>query len=209
MKINSQKLMIVLLVTTSVLLVALLIYGGFALGKNGGASSDSISRPSHDTGGAHHPATDAPVPDPDGSHPATIVPISSERVPEHPARSGRIEAPDMGLLHLVLYWETLSRTQDTAKVRVTVKISTHALSVSERKGCPLEVLGKTYYYDAPDIEYSGDDRTEIFLGEQVITMPLVGGCGSAEVSTSWQFRGEYSGVAIDKLPLDGFIEIKD
>ena len=40
-------------------------------------------------------------------------------------------------------------------------------------------------------------------------MPLVGGCGSAEVSTAWQFRGEYAGVAIDALTLDGFIEIKD
>ena len=217
MKIDSKKLMIVLLALTALVLVALLVYGGFALGDRGDGSVGSGRRPqdrqhttSPDTtnGGSlpgDNSESSGEIPD----HPGTASPTGTPVHQNYPARSGRLVETDNSLLSLVIDWETTSRTADSATVKLTVKIRCYSLFVSERKNCPLVFLGQTYSYNAPAISYDGSERTEFVLHEETVTMPLVGGCGSAEVSTAWQFRGEYAGVAIDALTLDGFIEIKD
>lgn len=217
MKIDSKKLMIVLLALTALVLVALLIYGGFALGDRGDSSEGSETRtqdrqhttsPDTTNGGSlsgDNSESSGEIPD----HPGTASPTGTPVHQNYPARSGRLVETDNSLLSLVIDWETTSRTADSATVKLTVKIRCYSLFVSERKNCPLVFLGQTYSYTAPAISYDGNERTEFVLHEETVTMPLVGGCGSAEVSTAWQFRGEYAGVAIDALTLDGFIEIKD
>lgn len=212
MKIDSKKLMIALLALTGLLLLALLIYGGFFLsGINGGGTADSgTGHVSPDTSSTPEPGvTDDPdvttgVPDPNNSDE-----ITTDIKTSFNACSGRVEQPTDSLISMVIDWETLSRTSDMATVKVSVKIISYALFVSERNGCKLTFLGKTYPYSAPAISYEGPDRREFTIHEQTLTMPLVGGCGSAEVSASWLFRGEYSGIPIDELTLNGFIEIKD
>ena len=217
MKIDSKKLMIVLLALTALVLVALLIYGGFALGDRGDSSEGSETRtqdrqhttsPDTTNGGSlsgDNSESSGEIPD----HPGTASPTGTPVHQNYPARSGRLVETDNSLLSLVIDWETTFRTADSATVKLTVKIRCYSLFVSERKNCPLVFLGQTYSYNAPAISYDGSERTEFVLHEETVTMPLVGGCGSAEVSTAWQFRGEYAGVAIDALTLDGFIEIKD
>ncbi len=212
MKIDSKKLMIVLLAITGLLLLALLIYGGFTLSgmHGGGTTGDGTGQVSPDTSYRAEPGvTNAPdvttsAPDPNSSDEITTDLNTSFK-----ACSGRVEQPTDTLISLVIDWETLSRKADMATVRVSVKICSYALFVSERNGCKLTFLGKTYPYSAPEISYEGPDRQEFTIHEQTLTMPLVGGCGSAEISASWLFRGEYSGVPIDELTLNGFIEIKD
>lgn len=219
MKIDSKKLMIALLAITALLLLTLLIYGGFALGGKGGEeSTPDITNRKITTETAESSRTASPdfteitsaATDPQGitTQPYTAE-ITEAPQTELPQCSGRIEDKSDSLISLVIDWQTVSRSSDMATVKVTVKISSYSLFVSERNGCPLTFLGQTYTYKAPAINYDGKTRTEFVIHEQTVSMPLVGGCGSAAISTSWQFRGEYAGVAIDKLTLDGFIEIKD
>ena len=133
MKIDSKKLMIALLAITALLLLALLIYGGFALGGKGGEEStpDFTNRKI---------TTEAPessrIPSPDiteitsavtDPHGITTQPYTAEvtEAPptELPQCSGRIEGKSDSLICLVIDWQTVSRSSDMATVKVTVKIS--------------------------------------------------------------------------------------
>lgn len=214
MKINSKKLMVATLIVTALVLVALLIYGGFSLGKRGDGNELSDTSQSGGTG-APSPATSEKNNSSDDSgtdhttSPGTVSPTAVPTDPKYPLYSGRIIESNSALLTLVVDWEILSRTSDIATVRLTVKIRSYSLYVSERKNCPLTFLGQTYSFTAPAISYGGTEQSEFVLHEQTVTMPLVGGCGSAPINVSWNFRGEYAGETIDTLTLDGFIEIKD
>lgn len=218
MKIDSKKLMIALLIITALILTALLIYGGFALGREGGDESTeapagstappdtSNQKSSTDAQRPDDTALTEPLPTASSGEEST----SPEPPPvEHQAKSGRIIADEAALLSLVIDWETVSRTADTAEVELTLKVRSYSLFVSERYNCKFKFLGETYSYTAPAIAYDGADRTEFAIYETTLSMPLVGGCGSAEVSASWPFRGVYAGVNIDELTINGFIEIKD
>lgn len=218
MKIDSKKLMIALLIITALILTALLIYGGFALGDDGGeestaAPTDSTFAP--DTSHTQSTANSTTTTDPIGNETATPVSSGNETTAPEPqgttyqARSGRVIADEAALLSLLIDWETVSRTADTAEVKLTLKVRSYSLFVSERYNCPFKFLGQAYTYTAPAIAYEGTDRTEFAIYETTVTMPLVGGCGSAEVSASWPFRGVYAGANIDELSINGFIEIKD
>lgn len=214
MKIDSKKLMIILLVVTALVLVSLLIYGGFSLGKPEDTSyaPDTIPRTVNGTTGTEQsglPGTDDISAPDTGSTPGDPYSTETAPVKHYPLYSGRIVESNSALLTLVVDWNILSRTSDMATVKLTVKIRSYSLFVSERKNCPLTFLGQTYSFTAPAISYAGTEQTEFVLHEQTVTMPLVGGCGSAELNVSWNFRGEYAGVQIDTLTLDGFIEIKD
>lgn len=218
MKIDSKKLMIALLIITALILTALLIYGGFALGRNGGDESTETPAGSTAAPDTSNTKSSTDTQRPDDTSITEPLPTTSSgdetTSPEPPpatyqAKSGRIIADEAALLSLVIDWETVSRTADTAEVKLTLKVRSYSLFVSERYNCEFKFLGEAYSYTAPAIAYDGADRTEFAVYETTLAMPLVGGCGSAEISAVWPFHGVYAGVNIDELAINGFIEIKD
>lgn len=225
MKIDSKKLMFALIALTSVVLIILIVIGLSIGGRNtygdgdeqfsNTPSSDSKPVSSSECGSDDtSDTTNAPNGIPSnntGIQPQETFAASTETTnASYETRSGRIESVSASpLLSLVIDWETISRTSEHAEVKLTIKVRSYSIFVSARRSCPLEILGGKYTFDAPAINYDGKERIETVIGEQIISMPLVGGCGSAAVYTAWNFHGEYAGVPIEALTLDGFIEIKD
>lgn len=218
MKIDSKKLMIALLIVTALILASLLIYGGFALGDN--PSDESTMAPFDTTNAPDTSQTQNSTDATTSLNPSDTIPqapvssgdestLSDPHNMAYPAKSGRIIADEAALLSLVIDWETVSRTSDTAEVKLTLKVRSYSLFVSERYNCLFKFSEQAYTYTAPAIAYDGTDRTEFAIYETTLSMPLVGGCGSTEVSATWAFRGVYAGINTDELSINGFIEIKD
>ena len=129
MKIDSKKLMIVLLALTALVLIALLIYGGFALGDRGEGSEGSETHtqnrqhtsPPDTTNGGSISGDSSESSGETSDHPGTASPTGTPVYANYPARSGRLARTDNSLLSLVIDWETTSRTADSATVKLTVR----------------------------------------------------------------------------------------
>ncbi len=156
------------------------------------------------------PATEPPVTDP----PVTQPPVTDEVTTgggnaTYPPAFGRIISQNNYKIKLIVDWEVISRNADEAKIKLTLKLLCYSLTVSPRDkyANTLTVGGKSYGFTSPRIDSGAVSKTEYLLDTVEITMPLVNGQGSVEVSATWLFNGNYAGEQIKYVTAEGIISL--
>ncbi len=158
------------------------------------------------------PATEPPVTDP----PETLPPVTDEVTTgggddaTYPPAFGRIISQNDYKIKLIVDWEVISRNADEAKIKITLKLQCYSLTVSPRDkyANAITVGGKSYGFTSPRIDSGAVSKTEYLLDTVEITMPLVNGQGSVEVSASWLFNGNYAGEQIKYVTAEGIISLE-
>ena len=129
---------------------------------------------------------------------------SAEPTPELPveAATGSLRSDTGTGLNIAADWETFTDADGSAKLRVSVSVSSYSFFTSSLyQSIVLTVDGADYSADSPAISYDGADAITTPMAAFTVDAPPNG----THISVVWNYRGSYSGKQIETIRADGFV----
>jgi hypothetical protein len=132
---------------------------------------------------------------PASSAPASLAPVISQQ-------SGVTGDENNAPIKLNLRWN-VTVEGDNAKVDCELYLNCYALSTKSGKKGSITVNGSTENFVSSAIDQPQNVLTEVYLHSCSFTVPLESvPAEGIKISAQWDFKGTYSGVAIDSLTLE-------